>query len=717
MGRPVAFNAEDCDESETMKLPHEGADEGPVRVELPGHRVPFAIHFSRTPPPPSMNAAREALGQLRWQLTALEGIGPIPDDLAPSRQAALAHLYLPGSMQSPPITLLPASSSVALEVPWRRSDTHDLWLPATTAAGQRRERAWRTERYATPSAVELDFAPEDLASAAWPTLLQLGDVEGLIFWLSSVAVRLDVYGWCSPYEQHLADQMNLPDELQMRLRAEMGHRRPFLDARCLRWIICELAVAIARPRRAKLPDEAGQVALVRDTFLRSTKAGWPTYPELLRALWFLHEHWSYVPREHDDSIVDLGLAVSAAQTAGVRLFGPTEARLARAGELWSIEDAHPAVQSSRLLPSTFRRIFSNRTRLTTDEWIVMWEFQDLYLRARVLGLRDTARTAERFLSSLPDRKREKFFAAIRAHMAATPRQLGTLILDELRRHRIPYRGLGSLPRTPLRCVRDRPVLQTRDGRYLALGVGAVLDRVADLPRHLAVNVDGIGNRASRGAVGYFYQARVENLTRRLARPELRVRHRVAGDAELSAALGQASSKPDLVIVDQFDYLFVEVYSGSLTGDLAAGAREPVAARMKQYARKVGQAEAAQEQVHKVASNVFSSRRVDSCRVLVVTDEALPTNPAFVRRMTELRPGKNPKVVCSVEEFEQLVLLGEKGYSVPSLVAGWQQSQVDELLGAHLRETAERVVNTDDLRLEYASRDTFARFERINSPAA
>jgi hypothetical protein len=57
-------------------------------------------------------------------------------------------------------------------------------------------------------------------------------------------------------------------------------------------------------------------------------------------------------------------------------------------------------------------------------------------------------------------------------------------------------------------------------------------------------------------------------------------------------------------------------------------------------------------------------------------------PILARELEE-RHGRLPRYVCSIDEFELLLLLGDAGHSIPLLVDSWQNGSKDYALGARL----------------------------------
>ena len=60
-----------------------------------------------------------------------------------------------------------------------------------------------------------------------------------------------------------------------------------------------------------------------------------------------------------------------------------------------------------------------------------------------------------------------------------------------------------------------------------------------------------------------------------------------------------------------------------------------------------------------------------------------------------RPGRNPKFVCSLEEFEWLLELGDIGWEIPAAVMNWQARPAEAPLSDQL-ERMSKIAGADTL---------------------
>jgi hypothetical protein len=82
-------------------------------------------------------------------------------------------------------------------------------------------------------------------------------------------------------------------------------------------------------------------------------------------------------------------------------------------------------------------------------------------------------------------------------------------------------------------------------------------------------------------------------------------------------------------------------------------------------------------------HAYNLPAVRSWTYLVVTDQALPANPALADALRRIRPDRHPRFVCSIDELELLLDAGARGWSVPGMVRTWQAGALEQTLAAHL----------------------------------
>jgi hypothetical protein len=216
------------------------------------------------------------------------------------------------------------------------------------------------------------FDVADLDAVAW-VVLRRCPVQALVEVLAGLAFGVDILGSPGLLDRAVAELLDLPGELQARLRGAVHHGSPLLDPRCVRWIIRELAAA-----KAAGQDAGGEpwepATLAQETIARvlfpitlGTGAAPLRAEEVLRAVWLLHEGFQL----GDDTAAeaDRPMSMVAAITYGVHQATGMLRFLDRGRRLLEVDDTHPAVAGFSPLPSTLHEAFTRETGLTTSQWV------------------------------------------------------------------------------------------------------------------------------------------------------------------------------------------------------------------------------------------------------------------------------------------------------------------------------------------------------------
>jgi hypothetical protein len=373
------------------------------------------------------------------------------------------------------------------------------------------------------------------------------------------------------------------------------------------------------------------------------------------------------------------MSILAAYTYGVQQSAGMLRFLDRGRRLLEVDDDHPAVGRFSPLPSALREAFTRQTGLTTTEWIHGAAAVAVRYFIWVADARPHLATLDHLMEAeLPVRLSASFRTLVDRELVTTLDQLGHAVLAELRRGGGAYVGLGSLPKHDSRAMRDRPLLRGGDGLLHPLGFGLLLDRIVDLPRYVVEQSRIVGSdRLVRNVLGHAFEAYASD---RIV--ELRGRHQVLAEHQLTAVLGHHARRGDAVIGYHGDYLLVEVSVQALGRGVAAGDPASITRRCAGYHAEADQAEAMARRLGELM-RAYHLPAVRSWTCLVVTDQALPASPALADALRRTHPARNPRLVCGIDELELLVDAGARGWSVPGMVRTWQAGALEETLAAHL----------------------------------
>jgi hypothetical protein len=598
---------------------------------------------------------------------------------------AEVELVLPARLR--PRDRVIATGPGGLDVPWEpHPGLPALLIPGPAARQIHQKQRWRFEHHLVPECVGLPYSPEALAEAAWATLAKVQDLRTLVDALALATEAVDAAGYGSPFEVRFLASMQLPPSIEREVRLGWSPRHPLLDARCLRWIIAELCVALAtgrRPRPPAMGDEAKQVA--RAFLPLSSGSGITPFREVLRAVWFLHAGYEIarvgdVAADHRDLQV---LAMTAAYAAGTPLFGDPEERIVHAVGLWGLDDDDLHLREGGVAPGEFRDAFERRSGLDVRRFLTILGVAQMAVQSDRLGVAGASRALGTVLRALPERDRERFVALVRAELTQSPKQLGEGILKEMRRYDNPYRGLGSVPRYAPEAMRDRPVLDT--GRALRpLGSYLLLDGAVRLPAVLFGRQKQLKRRQVGELVGHLFEAHMQH---RVAR--VKPRFWVAGEQEISRVAEPDERRPDAIIGSGGRrYLAVEFCSSRLQTGVLSANRRSVEKTVEEHLKKREQASSLADHARRFIRQLRGSDLITSVVPLLVVDEPLQVNPAFEEVIAQRAPGVNPRFVCSADEFQMLLELGVSGWDIVDLVERWQAVGHGQMLGTVLTRQVE-----------------------------
>jgi hypothetical protein len=585
----------------------------------------------------------------------------------------------PVSRYDPGHEYLACDGHDGLRIPWAVERRTGLALPAQQLWERDWDRQWGTAMLVTPKVVGLPGDANDMSNVAWRVLRRF-DATELVRLVAAVAFRLEIWGHGSPFARFLVGEMNLPPGPGNRLLAEVRGGAPAFDPRCLRWIVQEVAAAVATSRweRAIDPpaptDEVSAALLDRVLFGSCLGADRePSVAETLRAIWLLHDGFTHHTAEGMPAL-DAVLSITGALGYGHR---PREAWMDRLNQwksVWEIEDTHPSLLNNPAAmgqphkPSDIRRLVRDCTGLTVADLMTGGLGVAARFFAWVASNEPHLATPGRLAESVTDRGNlhPTLLATFADHVVATVPELGHRLLDELNNAGMPYSGLGTTPTYDMRAIADRPIVELDDdGAWAPLGLPLLVDRLVELPRAIALTDGRLGDsRTLGGLVGYMFEAAVSDLM-----TGLRDRHHVLLERDLVAALGRREGG-DGVIGYGGRYLVIEASVQTLGANVAAGSARAVRRRCTDYHQKANQAERTLGRLGDIAR--FHGRpSPESASFLVVTDVPLTLNPGVAAELRAQRPDRNPKFVCSLEEFERLLELGDIGWEIPAAVMNWQ----------------------------------------------
>jgi hypothetical protein len=237
--------------------------------------------------------------------------------------------------------------------------------------------------------------------------------------------------------------------------------------------------------------------------------------ELLRAIWLLHESFAQRSENAAATVHDRVLSVSGVLGYSQRPRFAWAERLNHWRIVWETDDQHPTItQNSSATgqqhrPSDLRRVLVDRGGLTVDDLMTGGLGLAAWYFVRVAQGHVPVHRPEVISVSVTDRGRvaQRFMDCVGQHMAATLEAVGVRVLDEIGRQGRRYEGLGSTPTHDGQALADTPLLELPDGSWAPLSLDHLVDRIAVLPRAVAVADGRFGHpRTVNGLVGYMFEA-------------------------------------------------------------------------------------------------------------------------------------------------------------------------------------------------------------------
>ena len=275
-------------------------------------------------------------------------------------------------------------------------------------------------------------------------------------------------------------------------------------------------------------------------------------------------------------------------------------------------------------------------------------------------------------------------------------------------------GLGCLPKDDSLSCRRRPLLELPSGEIVPVSLDLLVERAVDL-YYADVGKKLYGNaRRAMQPVGLYFEAHVHNLASRLTE-----RHLVFDSRQLEGILkaqDEGHQICDHLIVDRMTggYLFVETSVQRTPQGVARADPQDYNRLLEQYQQEADQVVSCAEQVETIR-RAINGPPVRSRAVLVVTSLPLRATPVLGPSLRKLRSSRTPSFVCSVEEFAELVDLGQAGWDLARLVATWQNGPADMpfwwVLGKVRAASPGMRANDDDAAREFTGHIPLKRIQR------
>lgn len=631
-------------------------------VELPAPQPVPAIHVVRRP----ITEPRSAAGPT-FRL-------PRPPHPNPHTDFVRSQLLLPkGRLADPEIFDMKLGGG--LDVLWMFDGEAGFFLSSAAREGREKHRLLPAILMATPAEVGIAISPEILRDISWRVLCR-ADPEHVIRVAASLSCFAEVWFGRPEFAMRSARFVGCPTPIEARLLAETSIGRPLFDPRCLRWVITDIAAAVASDawEAPYFDRKSDHEYAERVLFSGVASDTWvPNDRDVARALWFLHADFRFTPFGTDIDPADLD-PLSLLTALGSTTAHPLTwmERIDRWLAMWRTEDSDPCIASAPIRPSEIRGEFRRLLGVEIEGWL-----SGVMLLSCVVVRNAMFRLRLPLFQSLADfasvdrgpRLSTNFVAALERGAVSTVRELGTAAIAESS----TFAGLGSLSRQDTNALRNAPIIQFDGGNIAISSVDLLATRAAKLPLHFQ-SLDpntGLQFRQVSATAGHLFEGHVGRLLSRLPSSV-----RVIGPAEIASVVPKSQMKCDFIVVDGNHYLLIEASLQSRNRRSEWGDTLAIQDLCERYQHKADQAEATRAYLAAIAKafNLAPCRRSE---ILVVVDLPLPPSPPVINELGRQRPGRNPHFVCGITELDRLVSLVPP-VSLPSAVGDWRQSSASSV---------------------------------------
>lgn len=611
-------------------------------------------------------------------------MGKTPDPGTPGALATSA-LVLPEHMAVNQVPMMPDGTGSGLRLPWSELADSLLLLPERTAFDISLQRSAAVELLLDPRSLRVPPAGDILHTAA-QVVLGSARPETLLRVAMHWAFACEVYQrpWAENRDVFAQHALSGPEPNRQRL-SDAAHR--LILPQTVRVIAAD---AVCSRRHANVADTYDPTSLnvlersLVEAFLPSAVTGQhPRSSEIRTALWILSHGMPLDGLGHD------GPAIFMAHTFGMRSIGEPQDALLRWCEMLSLPDDHPHCRwGPGQAPSDLCADLRTSTGLDLRDvarvvhWMLttmIW-FQDTGNQIVTLGLLLSFARSTR----LSDEADALVFGC--DHLITTVEQLqNSLRLDDTVCTGDSCEDVVTRRRRVEEYFLEYPFIQFDDGAVVPVGTPDVVHGTIEFCQaaHNSQEEPPQQRRQRIGnTFGGLFEARIREICHSFGES-----HRVIGsgviDPVMDRVAGRDSKRADVVIGhSNGNYIVLEATKRNLRAGIRYGDQADLDSWADDHLRKLEQATTTAEHLRAITDHCGApSPRRTAC--LVVGDLPLRQNIGLSAIFDARSDRRNPPFLCGITEFEMLIDMAQRGFSVPSVVCTWQQSGTDMSLGLYL----------------------------------
>lgn len=611
-------------------------------------------------------------------------IGKRPEAGTVGALVAIA-LAMPQHWAANEVVMMPDVAGGGLHQPWHQLSGSALLLRAETAFDISLQRSVSMELLLDPESLPVPVVGDCLRRAA-EAVLGAAQPETLLRVALHWAFACEVY--------HRPGAHNREAVTQHAVSVPEPNRPPVSDApdrlvlpQAVRLIAAE-AVCSRRYIAAADAYDPARLGVVERSYVEAffpsvARGRAPQHAEIRTALWIL-SHNAPV-----DGRGDGGLPKLMSYTFGVRSIGEPEEDLLHWCHLLGLPDDHPhGSWGPDQAPSQLRADLRTSTGLDLrDVAIAVCWMLDVMMRLQHSGNQLFTRAALlSFVKETHGDVAESVLAFACGGLVTTVDELRVALrLDDVVGTGDAYADRAKRRRLIEQQFVKRPFVQFDDGTVVPVGTPDAVYGTIEFCQRAHNGQDETPRQRSQrigNALGRYFEARVKQICHCFGDRHVMIDSDVI-NVVMDREAGTGSKRADLIVGDlDGNYLVIEATKKNLRPGIRYGDQAALDKWADDHLRKLEQATTTAEHLHAITTTCGApTQRSVTC--LVVGD--LPLRQDIVlSTVFDARAGRRlPPFLCGITEFERLIELGQRGWSVPTIVAGWQHDRSDASLGLFL----------------------------------
>ncbi len=640
-----------------------------VVVEIP-RQQPYALHSTRNMPRPLQPVPTLTLAHQ-----------PPPESPGALMQLVAA---VPEHLVSSEYALMPDENGI--HRPWQEPLGSPILLTDTRSEDISLQRGTAVELLLDPRSLPVSVGGEQLrVAASW--VLAHTPAETLIRVALHWAFACEVCHrpWSGNIHSLGFHDLSGPEPNREHL-GDKPHR--LIEPQVMRVVALDAACSQLTTDRADQPDPAllptAVRTLVAEFFPCVHTRLPPTHAEVRTALWLLANDSPFDDRGDDAP------SMLMAYTFGSRSVGEPQETLQQWMNLVNLDDDHPhGSWDPSEAPSDLRNDLraANGLDLRDVAAVVDWMLPFMTLMQDEGNQLWTLPSLRTLAANALGESKEPAFAFVAEHLVTTVDQLCESIRSQHPNGQSETDAIARREQIEKQLL-HRPLIQFGDGSIVPTNAPDLVYRTISLCQEAHNGqVETKRQRSQRigRILGHSFEAVVREMCHSLGGTHL-VLDRDAVDSVIEHEGGPDAKRADVVLCDaDGNYVVIEATKQNLLGGIRYGDGNELAKYIDEHLRKLKQATSTSSHMTAIAVECRTPAP-KNVAAIVVADLPLRHDPALASLFDDRSGTRNPPFSCGMTEFARLIALGDRGFSVPTVVLAWQMNSRGRSLGLFLSDS-------------------------------